>query len=272
MWSKRLATAAVVWAAFGTGLAAQAGVEKAQMEFEVASTKGDKAAYQRALTDDFTWVNQAGRLRDKKTVVSELQPDTSGGRSEGFDVRAYPGGAVVIGTRKTPGTNDARFIRLWVQQGNQWRLAAHQGTRISDKPVAAAGTASSPIPPNSGAASEITAIDQAIAALQTGNSQGDARNFGASVTDGFVGIQVGGNAASKQERMVQIAKGPNPPAQVNVEEISTRIHGDLAVTNRVVKDANGRSRQMIIHAKQGGRWLRAAIIMTPIATGNAVGQ
>ena len=87
-----------------------------------------------------------------------------------------------------------------------------------------------------------------------------------------MGINATGNVASKQDRVTAIAKGPNPPGQANVEETSTRIHGDLAVTNRVIKTPNGRSRQMIIHAKQGGKWLRAGVITTPIATGNPSGQ
>ncbi len=263
MVSMRIAAAAVLAAAFGVGLAGQGAAEKAQAELDAALAKGDKASYQRLLADNFTWVDAAGRLRDKKTVVAELQGAPTG-RSEGIQIHSYSGGAVLIGTRK--GTNDARFLRLWVQQGNQWQLAAHQGTPVG-KPAAAATNPSSGMPPNSGPAADIKAIDAAIEALGAGNAKNDAKNFAASVTDGFVSISLDGTVASKQERMAQIAKGPNPPGRADVEEISTRIYGDLAVTNRVVKNPNGRSRQMIIHAKQGGKWLRAAIITTPIATG-----
>jgi hypothetical protein len=272
MWSKRLApAAAVLLAAFPIGVAAQ-GAEKAQMEFDAAFAKGDKAAVERLLVDDFTWVDQAGRLRDRKTVVAEIQPPAGKATTEGIDVRPYQGGAVLIATRRNPGGTDVRFLRLWVQQGNQWRLAAHQGLPITDKPVAAAAGSSSPNPPSTGSPQDIKAIDQAIAALQAGNSKGDAKNFGASVTDGFVAVQAGGTLASKQDRMAQITKGPNPTGQANVEESSTRLYGDLAVTNRVLKGATGRSRQMIIHARQGGRWLRAAIVTTVIATGKPTGQ
>jgi hypothetical protein len=61
------------------------------------------------------------------------------------------------------------------------------------------------------------------------------KNFAASVTDGFVAINVRG--------------------------------GNLAVTTQRVRMAAGSFRQMIVHAKQGGRWLRPAIISTPVATG-----
>ena len=121
---------------------------------------------------------------------------------------------------------------------------------------------SSPMPPNSGSASELKAIEQAIAALAAGNSKGDAKNFAASVTDGFVAINAIGGIASKQDRMTQLAKRPDagdPP----VDAASTRIYGDVAVTIRLIKPAGGQPLiQMIIHAKQSGRWLRAATIAT----------
>jgi hypothetical protein len=155
---------------------------------------------------------------------------------------------------------------LWIQRGNDWQLVAHQGTPIGDKPLPAATAPSSPLPPNSGPAAEIKAIEEAISTLAAGNSKGDAKNFAASVTDGFIGINPIGNVASKQDRIAQLAQRPDAPGQ-GAEERSTRIYGALAVTNSVVKGATGRSRQTIVHAKQGGRWLRAAIITTPIATG-----
>jgi ketosteroid isomerase-like protein len=267
------AAAAVLAAAFATGLEAQSGAEKAQMELDAAAAKGDKAAHERLLTDDFTWVDQAGRLRDKKTVLNDVRPATGKSYTESVDVRPYPGGAVLIGTRKNPGGIDVRFLRLWVQQGNQWRLAAHQGTPITEKPVSAATNPSASMSPNSGPASEIKAIEQAIAALTAGNAKGDAKNFAASVTDDFVAINATGNVASKQQRIAEITKGPNPTGPAaTVEETSTRIYGDLAVTNRVTKGASGRNRVTIIHAKQGGKWLRAGIVATPIATGKAVTQ
>ena len=225
------------------------------------------------MADDFVWVDQAGRLRDKKTVIDELRPLTSKATTEGIDVRPYPGGAVMIATRKNPGGIDVRFLRLWVQQGNQWRLVAHQGTPIIDKPVAAATNPSSPLPPNSGPAEEIQAIYEASQALNAGNQKNDAKNFAASVTEPFVSIRADGTVANKQQRVEEITKGTSPLAPGGQsEERSTTIFGDLAVTRSLVKGERQRSRLLIIHAKQGGKWLRAGVINTPIATGKAAGQ
>jgi hypothetical protein len=120
------------------------------------------------------------------------------------------------------------------------------------------------MPRNSGPAADIKAIDQAMAALAAGNSKGDVRNFAASVTDGFVAFTNAGEIRSKQDRIAELQKaGPqsNPPPTWT--ETSTRIYGDVAVTTRT----NNAFQQTIIHARQGGRWLRAGIMTTPIVMG-----
>ena len=268
MVSTRIAAAAVLAAAsFPLGLSGQtqpAGLIKSRDALKAAAEKKDTQAYGRLLTDDVVWVDAAGGLRTKDALAEAL---TVLGQ-QAVETRSYPSGFVVFGTRAD---GLVRYLQLWVQRGGDWLLAAHQGAPIKDKP-APQPTRSSKLPANAGPAAEIKAIDAAIAALQAGNAKNDGKNFAASVTDGFVGINTTGNVASKQDRMTAIAKGPNPPGQANVEETSTRIHGDLAVTNRITKTPNGRSRQMIVHAKQGGKWLRAGIITTPIATGNPSGQ
>jgi hypothetical protein len=157
MGSTRLAAMAVLTAAFAVGgVAAQGGSEKAQAEIDATEVKGDQATYSRFLADDFTWTSASGRLRDKKTVVNELQPaKETPGKNVGIDVRPYPGGAVMVFTRQNADGSQARVLRLWVQRGNEWQLAAHQGTAISDQPVAAATNPSSPLPGNAGPAADV---------------------------------------------------------------------------------------------------------------------
>ena len=60
---------------------------KAHAEFETATGKGDKATLQRLMTDDSIWINRAGRVRDKKTVIQELQAST--GKSSPADNSSF---------------------------------------------------------------------------------------------------------------------------------------------------------------------------------------
>ena len=150
-----------------------AGYRAAQTDFDAAAAKGDKAAYDRFLTDDFTWVGAAGGLRDKKRVVNDLQPSQgTPGKNVGIDVRPYSGGAVMVFTRHQPDGSQVRVLRLWVQRGNAWQLLAHQGTPVGDKPVPPPTNPSSPLPPNSDPSAEIKAIEAAIASLAAGNNTG----------------------------------------------------------------------------------------------------
>jgi hypothetical protein len=125
-----------------------------------------------------------------------------------------------------------------------------------------------PLPPNSGPAVDIKAIEDAMTALRAGNRRGDAKNFAAMVTGQFVGI-TSVRVASKQDRIKELSSGKPPQGEPIVEQSSTRIYRDLAVTNRLTRGTNGRSRQTIIHARQGGKWLRAGVITTPVATSEA---
>jgi Domain of unknown function (DUF4440) len=121
---------------------------------------------------------------------------------------------------------------------------------------------SSPLPPNSESAADLEAIAKAIEAVAEATARGDAAMFNRLVTEDFKAIQ-GGLVITKEQRIAEIQKAGPQQNQGTWIESSTRIHGDLAVTTRLSKT----SRQTIIHAKQGGRWLRAAVINTPIAGG-----
>ena len=131
MRSKRLVAAVCLAAAFGIGLAAQGGAEKAQMDSDAAMSSGGGAALSRWLADDLTFVGGAGRLRDKKTVVSEIQPST-GTPGKNLDViaRPYPGGSVMVFTRQNADGSQARVLRLWVQRGES--VAARGAPRRGD--------------------------------------------------------------------------------------------------------------------------------------------
>lgn len=94
--SRSVLAALVLSFATGIALLAQtampSGLRDARNAFEAATGKGDKAVLQRLLVDDFTWVDRAGRLRDKKTVLQELRGGRQGSTLSS-EARVYPGGA-----------------------------------------------------------------------------------------------------------------------------------------------------------------------------------
>jgi hypothetical protein len=238
-----------------------AGLVKAHEAFIVAGDKGDRAAFQQLLTDDVVWIDRSGAYRDKNAQINQLQP-SPGTRTA--DPRVYPAGAVIVGTR-TGGGVDTRSLQLWVPQGGQWRLALLQTVQIGGQPPAPGTGSSGALPPSSGSPADIKAIDDAIATLSAGNRRGDAKNFAASVTDQFVAVGSTG-VLSKQDRIKQLTSGAAQTGIPTVEQTSTRIYGDIAVTTSLMKNAAGREvRQSTLHVRQGGKWLRAGVITTDVA-------
>lgn len=93
-----------------------------------------------------------------------------------------------------------------------------------------------------------------MSALNQGNQRGDTRHFAVSVTDQFIGIGTTGSMASKADRLEAIAAGQGmPPNPAPTVESTTRIYGDLAVTIRLNRGADGENRQTTVHVKQGGK-------------------
>ncbi len=255
---------------FATSVGAQppvpAGLLEARAAYNAALKTGDKAAYAKLLTDDVTWTTRSGRVQDKASRVSELPPDPTASAQPEPEVRMYPGGAVLVGTRG----GNVRYLQAWVPKGGQWQLAAHQGTAIAGAtpalPADPSVTPSSKSPANAGSTADIAAIAKAMDAVSAANAKGDGQAFASLVTDRFVVVNAQGQVLSKSERIKEITGKPGPVPVGTHADVSTRVHGDLAVTTLMpaVSAGEPRLRQTIVHVRQGGTWLRAANIMTPI--------
>jgi hypothetical protein len=108
-------------------------VEKVERMWMSAITKGDRAIYDKLLTEDFTWTFVSGRVIGREETIEAIGPVeiTETDKS----IRVYQGSAVVIGTASLevqgrPLTE--RFVRVWVVgQDGQWRLVFFQATEIN---------------------------------------------------------------------------------------------------------------------------------------------
>ncbi len=108
-------------------------VEKVERMWMSAIAKGDRAIYDKLLTEDFTWTFVSGRMIGREETIEVIGPVeiTETDKS----IRVYQGSAVVIGTASLevqgrPLTE--RFVRVWVVgQDGQWRLAFFQATEIN---------------------------------------------------------------------------------------------------------------------------------------------
>jgi hypothetical protein len=110
-------------------------VLEARKQMSAAAAKGDKVAWGKFLADDLTWVDRAGRLRDKVTVLEEvwLGPPAADQRpASDTEARSYDNAAVLIAIAHNNDGSDTRFVQVWAKKGNQWQLLAHQGVGVGD--------------------------------------------------------------------------------------------------------------------------------------------
>jgi hypothetical protein len=112
-------------------------------QFFVWLTEANVRAADRLLTDDFMLIDvMSGAEVPKAALLAALQSgDLKFESIEPADVRlrSYPGTAIVTGRTKlrikyqeTRAEVHSRYTHVYVKVDGQWRLAAGQGTRISE--------------------------------------------------------------------------------------------------------------------------------------------
>jgi hypothetical protein len=116
----------------------KAEIFRLEEQWRVAQQQSDKAAFDRLLARDLTFVGTSGSFRDKAGYVASRRgsyiPQASSYRIDGLVVRFYGDTAIVTGreaTKVAGVAHQARFTHVWVQQQGQWRLVAIQRTEIS---------------------------------------------------------------------------------------------------------------------------------------------
>jgi len=116
---------------------------KIEEERAQALEKGDIATLDRILADDYVYVNVFGELNAKSVRLATTKSGVSKHESlkeDDFRVRVY--GDTVVMTGRASGVvnyrgkinnKDRRFTNVYIKQGGQWRLVAHQATTIAEQ-------------------------------------------------------------------------------------------------------------------------------------------
>lgn len=263
-----LAAALLVSLPVGVSAQAPQGLLEARDQMNAAGAKGDKAAYGKFLSEDFTWVDRAGRLRNKAAMVEEVAPATGTPPATAApEIRGYGNAAVLVATRRNPDGIQVNYIQAWVKNASGWQVVAHQAVPASaDQPGSPATKASSTLPANMGSQVERDAVQKNHDTVGEANRTADVKMFAGAVTDQFVAVGPNG-LSSKQQRIEQITKA-GPQAGLGTtpgQESSTRIHGNMAVrTQRGKRPQNVEVWTTTVSIKEAGQWRRAATITTPI--------
>jgi ketosteroid isomerase-like protein len=115
-------------------------VERLERSFGEAITRGDGAALDRLIADDFVATNPLARAVDKKQTIAELvSPDyeLESLVNEDIHVRLFGDVAVVTARGTAKGrykgqdtSGQFRYTRIWVKREGQWQAVAAQATMI----------------------------------------------------------------------------------------------------------------------------------------------
>ena len=109
-----------------------------------AIQKGDVATLDKLLAPDLVYAHATGIVDTKTSYINKIKERRQVYKSfeqRNPQVNLYKDSAVTFSYVRVTGTNQAgafddkiMLIHFWVKQNNQWRLAAHQTTKIDKLP------------------------------------------------------------------------------------------------------------------------------------------
>jgi hypothetical protein len=109
-------------------------VEKFFREVDALAGKHDAGAFERLLTDDFTFIVVNGAVLDRKEVLERLKAGHlfAGTPNEILNIHVYGETAIVTYRSRTPlnGGTDLLGTRVFVKQAGVWKWAFSQGTLV----------------------------------------------------------------------------------------------------------------------------------------------
>jgi hypothetical protein len=112
-----------------------------------AMLAGDKSIARRLLSLQFTFVDDNGKIHERKDFLADLKAVAAASQGDSA-VKIYGRIAMVTGHRKTVDDRDVFFLDIWAKQKRAWRVLVMQDVVL----VAAGAPASTPAVPAPGTA------------------------------------------------------------------------------------------------------------------------
>lgn len=109
-----------------------ADAEKFFREVDTVAGKHDAAAFERLLTEDFTFIGINGAIMERKQLLERVKQGLlfAGAPNEILGIHLYGDTAIVNYRTRTPlnGGTDLLGTRVFVKQAGTWKWALSQGT------------------------------------------------------------------------------------------------------------------------------------------------
>ena len=192
---------------------------------------------------------------------------------EPITVRVYQSAAVATGIQK-PGLSPrlVRFVRVWVRDGLDWKIAVHHGTAIGEpqenpNPVASTERPAASLPPFSG---EEAAVISVQTALLEAYAKHDAITFERWTAPEFVAVIPSGEVIRRDEWLKSyVSETKNERFPAVIDDLQVRIFGDLAVASfrnliPMTDSTVARERTTMILARTNETWRQVLAQTTTI--------
>ena len=250
----------------------EAAVLKAEHAWSDARAKGDQSAADKLADPEFTWTDRTGKTHSRAEALAGLNAADS---EADTDISSMNEGKVVLfrGIHKLAGQNiSVRFVRVWVQRPEGWKLMVYQETTKAEKtpekrsgfgapsdggPVVCDNPCENiPYKPEDPGAQEIARMWQNVEKTVLAN---DVDAWIPNFTEDFVFVTPdGGPPLNKGDRVTMIKglKSSNTtliPAEV--VSMKVWVFGDAAVMRSEHKSHRGKTLHITrVFTKSSGHW------------------
>jgi len=243
---------------------------------------GDRSAARKILSLQFTFVDENGKVLQRKEFLSGLKEVAA---APATDVKAQIHGriAMVTGHRKSANNNDVFFLDIWAKQKGSWRALVAQDVQLAVKnpahetptpPVSATNpyTCTNPcqtIPYRVRSPAEQDVINsfQAVEKAAVGH---DADDWSKHIADEFVLYGSARAPVSRAQRIAAIRqqKENNTPVHVGeVEAMRLVVYDDgaaMIATHALPDNSRPPYRAARVWVKRNGQWQMAISVQTNV--------
>ena len=243
---------------------------------------GDKSIARRMLSLQFSFVDEDGKVHERKEFLSDLKRVAAAPASD-TKIKIYGRVAMLTGHRKSVHDSDVFFLDIWAKQKGAWRAMVAQDVVLaaSNAPPAAAPAAKTDANPyecknpcqtipyrvRSPAEQDVVNAFQAIEKASVGH---DAEEWSKHVADDFVLYGSGRKPGPKSDRIATIKRQKETDAAVRVGEIETMrlsVYEDgaaMIATHALPDNSRPPYRAARVWVKRNGQWQMAISVQTEI--------
>jgi hypothetical protein len=244
-----------------------------------AMRAGDKSVARKALSLQFTFVDENGKVFERKEFLGGLK-ELAAAAASGVKVKIYGRIAIVTGQRKSAHDTEVFFLDIWAKQKGSWRALEAQDVELAandaaPKPPAAGATSPDcknpcetiPYRVRSPAEQDIVNTFQAIAKAIFAR---DAGEYAKHTADEFVHYQSGYPPTPRSERIASFTerkKDDIPAIMTSIQAMRLWVYDDSAVmisANGAPDDTMPLFRIARVWVKRNGQWLIAISVQTDV--------